>query len=226
MAARASRLDRTEDARAAIVHAPQFDDLAQQRTAATLGIWVFLLTEIMLFGALLTSYTVYRFLYPAGFTEGSRHLELVLGGLNTAVLIGSSLTMALAVHAAETGARRALLGFLAATIALGLTFLGIKAIEYWHHYQDSLMPGVAFAYDGPLAHQVELFFRFYFILTAIHAVHLTIGLGVVTTMLVLAWRGQNTNAHATRIEVTGLYWHFVDIVWIFLLPLLYLLGRS
>jgi len=206
--------------------AHHFDSLEQQREASTFGMWVFLLTELMLFGALLSSYTTYRVLYPEGFVEGSRHLEVLLGGINTVVLIGSSLTMALAVHAAQTGARRPLMGYLALTIALGLVFMGIKAVEYWHHYRDGLMPGVVFTYTGPLAQQVELFFRFYFILTGIHAIHLSIGIGVVTMMLILAWRGRFTADRHTPIEVTGLYWHFVDIVWIFLLPLLYLFGLS
>jgi cytochrome c oxidase subunit 3 len=204
--------------------AEQFDDLEQQHRAATFGMWVFLVTEVMLFGGMFTGYTVYRFLYPAGFAEGSRHMDLVLGSINTAVLIVSSLTMALAVHAAQRDDRRALLGFLGATILLGLCFLGIKAVEYTQHYREQLVPGLAFGYDGPLARQVELFFLFYFIMTGIHALHLTIGVGVVGVLLVMAWRGKFSPEAHDPMEVTGLYWHFVDVVWIFLLPLLYLFG--
>jgi cytochrome c oxidase subunit III len=206
--------------------AEQFDDLEQQHQAATLGMWVFLVTEVMLFGGMFTAYTVYRFLYAEGFAEGSRHMDLLLGGINTAVLIVSSLTVALAVRAAQTGARGALQGFLGATVLLGLAFIGIKAIEYWQHYQEGLMPGVRFTFEGPLARPVELFFLFYFIMTGIHAIHLTIGVGVVTTLLLMARRGKFSPESHDPVEVTGLYWHFVDIVWLFLLPLLYLLGAG
>jgi len=212
---------------AAKAHSPlaeQFDDLEQQHQAAAFGMWVFLITEVMLFGGMFTAYTWYRFVYAEGFTEGSRHMDLALGGINTGVLIVSSLTMALAVHAAQTGRRAALVRYLGLTILLGLVFLGIKAVEYWQHYREGLVPGIAFTFQGPLAKPVELFFLFYFILTGIHAIHLTIGVGVVSVLLVLAWRGRFSPEAHDPVEVTGLYWHFVDVVWIFLLPLLYLFG--
>jgi cytochrome c oxidase subunit III len=205
--------------------APQFDSLEQQHETATLGMWVFLATELMLFGALFTGYTVYRFLYPAGFAEGSHHLDVVLGTINTVVLITSSLTMALAVHGAQLGKRKALLGFLVLTILLGTAFMGIKAIEYTAHYREHLAPGLAFVYGGPNAREVELFFLFYFAMTGVHAIHLTIGIGVLTAVLLLAWRGHYSSEHHSQVELAGLYWHFVDIVWVFLLPLLYLFGR-
>jgi cytochrome c oxidase subunit 3 len=204
--------------------AEQYDDLEQQHRAATFGMWVFLATEIMLFGGMFTSYTVYRFAYSEGFAEGSRHMDLLLGGINTAVLIVSSLTVALAIRAARTGARGALQAFLGATILLGLVFIGIKATEYWEHYQEGLVPGLRFTFEGPLARPVELYFLFYFIMTGIHAIHLSIGVGVVTTMLLMARRGKFSPESYAPVEVTGLYWHFVDIIWLFLLPLLYLLG--
>ena len=204
--------------------AEQFDDIEQQHLSATFGMWVFLVTEVMLFGGMFTAYASYRLLYPEGFAEGSRHMDLMLGGINTAVLTVSSLTMALSVHAARTGDRRTLIGFLGATILLGLVFLAIKAIEYWQHYHEQLVPGLRFSFEGPLAKQVELFFLFYFIMTGIHALHLTIGVGVVSVLLILSWRGQFAPEAQDPVEVTGLYWHFVDIVWIFLLPLLYLFG--
>jgi cytochrome c oxidase subunit 3 len=206
------------------VPAEQFDDLEQQHRAATFAMWVFLITEVMLFGGMFTAYTAYRFLYAEGFAEGSRHMDLLLGGINTAVLIVSSLTMALAVHAAQSGAHGRLAGFLAVTMVLGLVFIGIKAVEYTQHYQEGLMPGVRFTFEGPLARPVELFFLFYFIMTGIHAIHLTIGVGVVATLLVLVRRGHFSPAAHNPVEITGLYWHFVDIVWLFLLPLLYLFG--
>jgi cytochrome c oxidase subunit 3 len=204
--------------------AEQFDDLEQQHRAATFGMWIFLITEVMLFGGMFTAYTAYRFLYPGGFAEGSRHMDLLLGGINTAVLIVSSLTVALAMHAAQTGARGALQAFLGATGLLGLVFIGIKAVEYWQHYQEGLVPGLRFTFEGPLAKPVELFFLFYFMMTGIHAVHLTIGVGVVATLLVMARRGKFSPAAHAPVEIAGLYWHFVDIVWLFLLPLLYLFG--
>jgi cytochrome c oxidase subunit 3 len=213
-------------ARASSLPSEQFDDLEQQHRAATLGMWVFLATEVMLFGGMFTLYTCYRFLYPAGFAEGSRHMEVAVGGINTAVLIVSSLTMALGVRAAQVGNRRALVGFLGATITLGVVFMVLKGYEYWRHWQDQLVPGLHFAFEGPLSHQVELFFLFYFIMTGIHAIHLTIGIGVATVILVMAWRDCfRPDAH-DPVEVLGLYWHFVDIVWLFLLPLLYLFRQG
>ncbi|MGE3269994.1 MAG: cytochrome c oxidase subunit 3 [Chloroflexota bacterium] len=211
-------------ARASGALAEQFDSLEQQHHAATLGMWIFLVTEIMLFGGMFTGYAVYRTLYAEGFAEGSRHMDLVLGGVNTAVLIVSSLTMALAVHAAQSGQRRALMGYLGLTAVLGVVFLAIKGVEYFHHYQEGLVPGLWFHFEGALARPVELFFLFYFIMTGIHAVHLTIGVGIVTVLLLLTQRGHFTPEAHDPVELTGLYWHFVDIVWIFLLPLLYLFG--
>ncbi|HJZ77245.1 MAG TPA: cytochrome c oxidase subunit 3 [Vicinamibacterales bacterium] len=147
---------------------------------------------------------------------------MTLGALNTAVLIASSLTMALAVRAAGLGCRRATVLCLGATMLLGAGFLAIKFLEYFHKYQEHVVPGLNFSYVGPSARQVELFICFYFGLTGLHALHMVIGLGVLTAMIVFAWRGRFSPRHFTPIEVAGLYWHFVDIVWIFLFPLLYL----
>lgn len=204
--------------------APHYNTLEQQRGAASFGMWVFLATELMLFGGLLAAYTVYRAVYPEGFAEGSRHLNLLLGGTNTAVLICSSITMALAVRSAKLGERRKLLLLLAATVILGALFMAIKAVEYGKDAADGLVPGLAWRYDGPYAQAVQLFMVAYFGLTGLHAVHLTIAIGVVVVALLLAWRGAFPPAHSAPIEVIGLYWHFVDLVWIFLLPLLYLFG--
>jgi len=208
--------------RSALAH--QFDDPAQQHEASSLGMWAFLLTEIMLFGGLFVGYTVYRTAYPAGFIAGSQHLDVLLGTLNTAILISSSLTMALSVHAAQVGHRQLLTRFLLLTMLLGLVFLGIKGYEYWHKYHESLVPGIRFSYDGPYQSQVQLFLVFYFLMTGLHALHMVIGLGLLAILAVLAWRGVFSPAYSTPVEIIGLYWHFVDIVWIFLYPLLYLLG--
>ena len=210
------------ESRRALAH--QFDDLAQQYEASTLGMWAFLLTEVMFFGGLFVGYTVYRTAYLPGFIEGSHHLDLLIGTFNTAILIGSSLTMALAVHAAQTGEHRLLVRFLLLTMLLGLVFLGLKGYEYWHKYHAGLVPGLKFSYEGPLARHMALFLTFYFVMTALHALHMIIGLGLLTVLTVLARRQHFSPAYHTPVEVVGLYWHFVDIVWIFLYPLLYLIG--
>jgi cytochrome c oxidase subunit III len=214
---------RLADGRAVVLH--QFDDVEQQYEAASLGMWVFLLTEIMFFGGLFTGYTVYRAAYLAAFAEGSHHLDIVLGGINTAVLIASSLTMALAVHSAQQGERQALTRFLLLTMLLGLVFLGIKGVEYAHKFAEHLVPGRTFPIEGPHARQLQLFFGFYFSMTGMHALHMVIGLGILAVLAWQAWRGHFSPAYNTPVELAGLYWHFVDLVWIFLFPLLYLLGR-
>ena len=202
--------------------AHHFEDLEQQHDAATLGMWVFLVTEVMFFGGLFAGYTMYRATYPGAFAEGSRLCEVTLGALNTAVLITSSLTMALAVRAASLGRPRTTVWCLAGTMLLGAVFLAIKFLEYYHKYQERVVPGLNFTYAGPSARQVELFICFYFGLTGLHALHMIIGLVVIAVMMTLVWRRRVSPAHYTPIEVAGLYWHFVDIVWIFLFPLLYL----
>jgi cytochrome c oxidase subunit 3 len=209
----------------ATVLAHQFDDLPQQYASTHLGMWLFLLTEIMFFGGLFTGYTVYRSAYAAAFIAGSHHLDIVLGGINTAVLIGSSLTMVLAVHAAQSGQRRLLVGFLWLTILLGTVFLGIKAIEYHHKFAEQLFPGQGFVHAEPHAGQVRLFFGFYFAMTGMHALHMVIGMALLAWFSLRGWRGRYSPEYYAPVELLGLYWHFVDIVWIFLFPLLYLLGR-
>ena len=223
--------------------AHQFDDLEQQHEAGSLGMWVFLVTEIMFFGGLFGAYTIYRSLYLAGFVAGSHILDVRLGATNTCVLIASSLTMAMAVRAAQLGKQRALIAFLLSTIFLGLVFLGIKYVEYHDKYVEHLIPcesaacsdvGFEFAPEGgilepikrlqaPLAH-VEIFFCFYFFMTGMHALHMVIGVGIMTVLILMARRGRFSAEHYAPVEIAGLYWHFVDIVWIFLFPLLYLIG--
>ncbi|HEX9637142.1 MAG TPA: cytochrome c oxidase subunit 3 family protein [Acidobacteriota bacterium] len=211
-------------AESATALAHQFDDLEQQREAGYLGMWTFLVTEILFFGGIFTGYTAYRALYPEAFAIGSHHLDYWLGTINTAVLILSSLTMALAVHASQLGRRRPLAGFLIATMVLGAAFLGVKWFEYAHKFQTGWIPGPDFAYTGPHAPQVELFVSFYFALTGMHALHMVVGLGILTVLLVQAWHGKFSPEYHSPVVVSGLYWHFVDIVWIFLYPLLYLIG--
>ena len=155
----------------------------------------------------------------------SHELDILLGGINTAVLITSSLTMALAVHAAQTGHRRTLMWLLVATMVLGAAFLGIKSVEYYHKFEEHHIPGPGFVFEKEHFANVQLFFSLYFLMTGLHALHMIIGLGIMTWMLVWSWRGIVTAEYYSPIEISGLYWHFVDIVWIFLFPLLYLLGR-
>jgi cytochrome c oxidase subunit III len=209
----------------AFAHAHQFDDEAQQHEASWLGMWVFLATEVMFFGGMFTGYTLYRSAYPQGFASASNHLDLWLGTINTAVLIGSSFTMALAVRAAQLGQKRPIIVFLILTMVLGAAFLGIKFTEYYAKFEEHLVPGSAFAYERSLLSSAEIFFSFYFAMTGMHALHMMIGLGLLTVLIVNAGRGRFSVGYNTPVELVGLYWHFVDIVWIFLFPLLYLVGR-
>ena len=205
--------------------AHHFDNLDEQREAATLGMWVFLTTEVLFFGVLFATYTIYRAWYPDAFAAASHELHIWLGTVNTAVLIASSLTMALAVHAAQTGERRRLLMFLVLTMILGSAFLGIKGYEYYSGFAERHVPGANFQFEPEYFQHAQIFFSLYFIMTGLHAVHMIVGLAVMAVMLWLSWRGTISSEYYNPIEISGLYWHFVDIVWIFLFPLLYLIGR-
>jgi cytochrome c oxidase subunit 3 len=221
-------LPETYGAAAVNVHhglAHQFENIEQQSEAATLGMWVFLVTEILFFGGLFVTYLVYRNWYPGAFAAASHEMVVWAGTLNTTVLITSSLTMALAVRAAQLGDRRSLTGLLAVTMALGLVFLGVKAFEYRTEFVEHHLPGAGFEFAEPYTKQAQIFFSLYFLMTGLHALHMVIGVGVLAVMLWLSMRARLNRVHASRIEVSGLYWHFVDIVWIFLFPLLYLIGR-
>jgi cytochrome c oxidase subunit 3 len=205
--------------------AHQFDSLGQQQEAATLGMWVFLVTEVLFFGGLFATYAIYRAWYPDAFAAASRELDVMLGTINTVALIASSLTMALAVRAAQLGQRKLVLLFLAGTMILGATFLGIKSVEYYHKFAEHHVPGPGFQFEREHFRHAQLFFSLYFIMTGLHALHMVIGIGIMLVMFWWSWRGTITAEYYTPIEVSGLYWHFVDIVWIFLFPLLYLIGR-
>ena len=205
--------------------AHQFSDISQQFEAGTLGMWVFLVTEIMFFGGLFAGYAIYRSLYLPGFEAGSRLLDIRFGATNTAVLIASSLTMALAVRSAQLGRRKALIIFLVLTMLLGLAFLGLKfGFEWTHDYEERLIPGFGFSHPGANEGAIQLFFCFYFFMTGLHALHMIVGLGIMAVLVWMAARGRFDGGYYSPIEVSGLYWHFVDIVWIFLFPLLYLVG--
>jgi cytochrome c oxidase subunit 3 len=243
--------------------AVQFDDLQQQYQTRVLGMWVFLVTEVMFFGGLFTAYMIYRASAPHTFALASRHLSLWWGGINTTVLLTSSFTMALAVYAAHHRSTKKLVGFLVATILLGTVFLGIKSYEYYEKYRDHLMPvrGLPFeaanlleeSHPGlenvepslpslsaetaivPVAGEgtpgfdpgkAQMFYGLYFAMTGLHFIHMAIGMGFLILFLYLAAKHRFTRGNYPPVEIMGLYWHFVDIIWIFLFPLLYLVDRS
>jgi len=205
--------------------AHHFDSLAQQTEATTLGMWVFLVTEVLFFGGLFATYMIYRSWYPDAFAVASHELDVVLGTTNTVVLITSSLTMALAVHAAQLGQRKLLMTFLILTMILGGVFLGIKSVEYYHKFVEHHIPGPGFQFEKEYFRHAQIFFSLYFVMTGLHAIHMIIGIGIMLVMLWWSWNGTITADYSSPIEISGLYWHFVDIVWIFLFPLLYLIGR-
>ncbi|HKS66317.1 MAG TPA: cytochrome c oxidase subunit 3 family protein [Candidatus Acidoferrales bacterium] len=210
-----------------LVH--QFETVEQQREAGTLGMWLFLATEILFFGGMFCSYLVYRSLHPHAFEIGSHLLEVKFGATNTAVLICSSLTMAMAIRSAQTGkSKRTIITYLVITILLGLTFIGVKLyFEWYHDYLEHIVPGFGFQYHadwGSSGPMVQMFMVFYFILTGIHALHMVIGVGILTVMIIMAARGRFSSHYFAPLDISGLYWHFVDIIWIFLFPLLYLIG--
>ncbi len=222
----------------------QFETLEQQREASSLGMWVFLITEVMFFGGVFLTYTINRAIYPAAFGIGSNTLDLRLGGFNTAVLIASSFTMAMAVWASQTGKKKLIPLFLTLTLVLGSVFLGVKVVEYAQKFEHHLVPGrsfqidahienqaqkqeleAAFAKDPDLNAHAQLYFSLYFGMTGLHALHMLIGAGLLLWLIRESLRGRFTPQYNTPVEVVGLYWHFVDIVWIYLFPLLYLIDR-
>jgi cytochrome c oxidase subunit 3 len=223
-----------------------FESVAQQFDATNFAMWIFLLTEVMFFGGLFTSYLVMRNWYYSAFVEGSHHLSIFWGTTNTAVLITSSFTMAMGVWCAQTRRKAALVLCLSLTFFLGLVFLCIKGIEWHGEWVDQHVPGLRFSqadfinpaldqdiykeyHDRPLtggmASKTEEYFFLYFAMTGMHALHMVVGIGILVFMLFRATKGAYTDGHFTFVENFGLYWHFVDIIWIFLFPLLYLVSR-
>lgn len=204
-----------------------FDDSEQQFQSSTLGMWVFLVTEVMFFGGMFGSYTIYRNMYPDAFSSTSHFMNVTIGAINTGVLICSSFTMVLAVRSAQLGRKKALIAFLILTLILGCVFLGLKYVEYHEKWVDHHIPGPGFRYeDSRYFHQAQILFFLYFAMTGMHALHMIVGAGLLTTLVVMAGRNRFSAAWYTPVEMIGLYWHFVDIVWIFLFPLLYLIGRA
>jgi cytochrome c oxidase subunit 3 len=203
-----------------------FENVGQQKEASTVGMWLFLVTEVMFFGGMFMAYIAYRHAYPDAFAAGSHKLNLTLGLVNTIVLICSSLTMAMGVHSAALGKKSLLIMFLVATLVLGGVFLGIKSVEYYDKWEHHEIPGAHFHFDeGKDPHHAVLFFSLYFGLTGLHATHMIVGAAILLVLIFQASRNKFSAAWHTPIELFGLYWHFVDIVWIFLFPLLYLIDR-
>lgn len=219
----------------------QFETVEQQHEASSLGMWIFLLTEFMFFGGMFLAYLVYRNWYYPAFVSGSHQLSLVLGTINTVILLCSSLTMTLALHSAIARNRKALVRWLMVTIVLGLVFLCIKGTEWHREWQDHHVPGLNFSvtdfthanpkYPGQkplapdMAEKTQVYFSLYFAMTGMHALHMILGLPLLGFLAFKANRGAYTAGHVAPVEMTGLYWHFVDVIWTFLFPLLYLVSR-
>ncbi|SFH70066.1 cytochrome c oxidase subunit 3 [Bradyrhizobium sp. Gha] len=205
--------------------APQYASIPHRDHTAELGMWVFIATEVLLFGGLILAYFVYRHAFPQGFAEGSRHTEIVIGTANTAVLLTSSFLVAWAIEIFSPATIRIVTWLLIGAACLGLLFIVLKGIEYSKEYDEHLVPGIDFLFAGPLANGVQLFFIFYFIATAIHALHMLIGICLLITLATLCRKAPTTRHHAA-LHSAALYWHFVDVAWIFLFALIYLPGRS
>lgn len=203
--------------------ATPYEEMPQQKEAATLGMWTFLATEILFFGAMFTSYIVYRTAFPDAFALASHHTIVLFGTVNTAILLTSSLTMALAVHAAKLGENKIVFRYLAVTILFGIAFLAVKGLEYHQDLNEHLWPGPHFRPELPP--QSQIFWVLYWIMTGVHAVHVTVGVLVICFIARMAAKRKFSAEYHTPVELTGLYWHFVDIIWIFLYPLLYLINR-
>ena len=205
-----------------------FDSLEQQLYASTFGMWVFLVTEVLFFGGMFMAYILYRIWYPEMFVHASSHLSVPLGTFNTAVLIGSSLTMAYAVNAAQRGAKpREQVMWLVGTMILGTIFLGVKVIEYADKFHHHLVPGPNFHFEDPAFQgTAQIYYSLYFSLTGLHATHMIVGMVIMAVIARMAAKGEFNAEWYTPVEIMGLYWHFVDLIWIFLFPLLYLIGGA
>jgi len=205
----------------------QFDTADQQKDASLLGMWIFLITEIMFFGGMFAAYTIYRATYPTVFAIASSSLNVTIGAVNTCVLLLSSFTMVMAVRAGQLGQKKLIIFFLILTLIFGLTFLGVKAYEWTEKYYEHHMPGqAAFHLEGtPLQGPAKLFFSLYFAMTGLHALHMVVGVGILTWLILETRKGRYSAEYYTPVDISGLYWHFVDVIWIFLFPLLYLIDR-
>jgi cytochrome c oxidase subunit III len=208
--------------------AHHFDDWQQQSDSCLLGMWTFLISEVMFFGGLFATYMTYRYLSPLAFAHASQELDVLLGTVNTAILLTSSLTMALGVREAHLSRARPAAVMLALTLLLGMVFLGIKFYEYYHKVEEGLAPvlHLPFQYHGEDSRAAQVFLGLYFGMTGVHALHMIIGIGVLAILIAKVVRSGCDAGQALSVEIIGLYWHFVDLIWVFLFPLLYLIDRS
>ncbi len=202
--------------------AHHFESLEKQTHAARLGMWLFLATEVLLFTALFAAYAVYRFLFGADFAAASRHIETWIGVTNTVVLVTSSFTVALGLDRARRGDGRKTALFFGLSVLMALVFLGFKALEYTHHFQEGQLPGQFYTYEGIKANGAPIFFSLYFLITGLHGLHVVVGMTVLTVIGVRAARNAYTVEYHVPVELAGLYWHLVDLIWIFVFPLIYL----
>jgi cytochrome c oxidase subunit 3 len=205
--------------------APQFASARHRDETAELGMWVFIASEVLLFGGLILGYFVYRHNYAADFAAAGRHTDIVIGTANTAILLTSSFLVACAVDAASAEARKLVAMLLSGAILLGLTFIALKGIEYSNEYREHLVPGIDFSFDPAHASGGQLFFLFYFVATSIHGLHMLVGIGLLGVLARLNYRSPGPR-HRAALHSAALYWHFVDAVWIFLFALIYLPGRA
>lgn len=203
----------------------QFDDIHQQTQASSFGMWLFLATEVLFFGGLFLAYTVYRISYPEVFQKAGKELNITIGTINTAILLTSSYFIAIAVHSVQTNRSKKSASFLAGTWILGFIFMILKGYEYYDDIDKHLVPSTSIHYSGPHSEVARLFYFIYYAMTGLHALHMIIALGVVAVIFLKTIRNQYSSQYFAPIEVAGLYWHFVDLIWIFLYPLLYLIDR-
>lgn len=200
-----------------------FIDSDQQFEASKLGMWIFLVTEILFFGGLFAAYIVYRAWYPELYIMASEELDTFWGAVNTAVLIGSSLTVAMAIRSAQLNQIKGLIYNLYITIGLAFVFMVIKYFEYVHKFEKGIFPGSYYTYEGIAHEKANIFFSIYYMMTGLHGLHVIIGIGLMIWLVVKAKKKVFHSGYYTPVEITGLYWHLVDIIWIFLFPLLYLI---
>ena len=201
-----------------------FTDAEQQFEASKIGMWLFLVTELLLFGGLFVAYGILQSMHPQAVVEAHHHLDRTLGALNTGVLLLSSFTMVMAVWAAQVSKRKALIAYLSVTLALAGAFLVVKYFEYAHKFHDGLLPGSFYAFEGGTAANQHIFFSFYFMMTGLHGIHIVLGMIAMAWLLRRAVRGDFSARYFTPVDLVGLYWHLVDLIWIYLFPLLYLVG--
>ena len=204
--------------------AHHFSEVEQQKESAKLGMWLFLLTEVLLFGGLFCFYAIYRSWNPDIFHNAHVFLDVTMGTINTVVLITSSVTMALAIRSLQLDQKRAALWFLWSTLILAGVFLVIKYFEYSHKFHLGQLPGKYYTFEGIEGTNPHIFFSVYFLMTGLHGIHVIAGMGVIASLIVRTYRNQFSSQYYTPVEMTGLYWHLVDLIWIFLFPMFYLIG--